>query len=135
MEAYFGCAGLALKSLYTLNRVSESSILKRLTTYETSIGLLDHLAIRAVEDGVVYVRQREGSDVPVRVTIQGSDLLGLGVFPSESVVGSVNGGGVGGNGERPVDFRVFGVELGLVEVIGVRHMSSVNSCQNPGIEM
>lgn len=82
---------------------------------------LHHFAVRAVEDGVVDVVIRKGLDV--RLTVEGSRPLGLQrVLLEERGVRRIDGGYIGGNGERAVDFRVLGVKFWLVKVVCVHHV-------------
>ena len=46
-----------------------------------------------------------------------------------SLVGIVQGVEVGGDRKWTIDDRVLGREVGLEEIIGVRHKGTVNGCQ------
>ncbi len=46
-----------------------------------------------------------------------------------SLVGIVQGVEVGGDREGTIDDRVLGREVGLEEIISVRHKGTVNGCQ------
>ena len=49
------------------------------------------------------------------------------LFP-ETDIGLVENGGVGGNGQATIDFKVF-KELGFVEVVGVSHIGAMYRCR------
>lgn len=98
-------------------------VIRRGGMYQTRVRLLHHLAVGTMEDGVVDVVERESSKGgrPIAIAVQAS-LLCLSVFPAVSGVCSVDSGNVGSDGEGAVDLGVLGIELGLVEVVGVSHV-------------
>ncbi len=107
---------------------------------ETRVRLLHELAIGRVENGVVDVVQREDGfrvgllcaarTVGAHLGCRLHPLRGLGGLLAEASVRCIEGGEVGGQSERAIDFWVFRVENGLVEVIGVSHICSVDRCKN-----
>ena len=80
---------------------------------ESAVTFLDHLPVGRVEDRVVYGVEGE------------VDTL-LGNLRAVALVGTVESPDVGGDGEWSIDFGVLGVKLGLVEIVRVCHVISVD---------
>lgn len=99
------------------------------------MALLDELAVRGVED-----REVDGVDGEHRLRVRGRVGLGLdaecvgvrldraGSLFAEARVRVVEGGDVGRDRERAGDLGVLRVKLGLVEVVGVRHVRTMDRC-------
>ena len=93
---------------------------EEVVVHEAGMRLLHHLAVRRVEDGIVDVRERERGARAAR------RLLRLGVLVAERLVRRVDRGDIGRDRHRTVDLGVLRVELGLVEVVRVRHVRAVD---------
>jgi hypothetical protein len=98
-------------------------------TYEASETLLDKLAVRGVEAEVV---ERVDGNV-LQLTFATAETLRL--LATERIVRLLEGVGVAGLGEGSVDLRVFGGEVGLVEVVDVGHVGSVDGCRGRRISL
>ena len=80
---------------------------------ESTVTFLDHLSVGRMEDGVVN-------------GVEGEVDASLGDFGAVGSVGAVKSSDVARDGQWSVDLGVFGVELGLVEIVGVGHVVSVD---------
>ena len=83
---------------------------------ESAVTFLDHLSVWRVEDGVM-----DRFEVEVDAFLCD--------FGTVRFVRAVESLDVAGDRERSVDHRVFGIELGLVEIIRVGHVISVDGCK------
>lgn len=97
--------------------------------------LLHELAVRAVEEGVVERLEASlgsmktipiGDAVSVPISMAIGEFLGLSGLLVVSSVRFVEGSKESGDSEGAVDFRIFRGEVGLVEIVGVGHVSAMN---------
>lgn len=92
---------------------------------ETTKALDGLLAVGRVENGVVDIVDREGCNL-LGARVQVCPLGSLCDLVAESTVGSIESGDVGDDGDGAIDFRVLGRKIGLVEIVGVGHVVSVD---------
>lgn len=88
--------------------------------HHASMPLDGLLAVRAVEDGIIDGIEREGFSGDLGTLSSPCDLL---------LVGRVSGvecGDIGHDGNGAVNLGVFRGEVGLVEIVGVGHIGSMN---------